>query len=125
VPLVALHAWRPTATPHLWYPPHSGPEELARRADSFLDAQLARIDTTGVAVEHRVVADRPSAALLEPGTLASLIVVGSRGRGQLASAVLGSVSDQLAHHATCPWSSCPEPTCHSPRSQQEQPQHIP
>jgi nucleotide-binding universal stress UspA family protein len=30
------------------------------------------------------------------------VVVGSRGHGQLTNAVLGSVSDQVAHHATSP-----------------------
>nr|GMD44331.1 Adenine nucleotide alpha hydrolases-like superfamily protein [Ipomoea batatas] len=31
-----------------------------------------------------------------------LVVVGSRGLGQIKRAVLGSVSDYCAHHARCP-----------------------
>jgi nucleotide-binding universal stress UspA family protein len=102
VSVMATYAWRGPSVPQLWYGPHSDPDDLARRAAQFLDAQLASVDTSGVDVERRVVDNRPSAALIEAGTLASLVVVGSRGHGQVTNVVLGSVSDQVAHHATCP-----------------------
>lgn len=56
----------------------------------------------GVEVTEKVVGDRAGTALLELSPGAELLVVGSRGRGRLASAVLGSVSHYLLHHAQCP-----------------------
>jgi nucleotide-binding universal stress UspA family protein len=104
VPLVAVHAWRLPYATQTWYAAYPDPAELAATAERFLDDQLARVDTTGLVapVERRVVDDRPSSALLEAAATASVVVVGSRGHGQIASALLGSVSDQVVHHATCP-----------------------
>jgi nucleotide-binding universal stress UspA family protein len=44
----------------------------------------------------------PVAALADASASAELVVVGSRGRGGFTSAVLGSVSHGLLHHAVCP-----------------------
>ncbi|MGY0234227.1 universal stress protein [Longispora urticae] len=44
----------------------------------------------------------PAEILLEESTEAGLVVVGSRGRGEVASLLLGSVGYTLIHHADCP-----------------------
>jgi nucleotide-binding universal stress UspA family protein len=52
---------------------------------------------------HLVLTERhPVDALISESGDADLLVVGSRGRGDFAALLLGSVSHQCAHHARCP-----------------------
>ena len=44
----------------------------------------------------------PAKGLTELSREAQLVVVGSHGRGRLADAIMGSVSQSLIHHAECP-----------------------
>jgi nucleotide-binding universal stress UspA family protein len=46
--------------------------------------------------------EQPATALIEAAEGADLLVVGSRGHGGFARLLLGSVSEQLAHHSPCP-----------------------
>ena len=78
--------------------------ELVRTAESALDAVLDEVapDADGVDVERRVVEGAPATALVDESRKADLLVVGSRGHGGFAGLLLGSVSQQCAHHAACP-----------------------
>lgn len=55
-----------------------------------------------VPVEQRVLEGHPTEILLDKARSADLLVVGSRGHGGFAGALLGSVSNHRVHHATCP-----------------------
>ncbi|MFC6085221.1 universal stress protein [Sphaerisporangium aureirubrum] len=55
-----------------------------------------------VEVRETAVCAHPVEALAEASTTADLVVVGSRGRGALGSAVLGSVVHGVLHHTHCP-----------------------
>ena len=77
---------------------------LVQSAESALDATLDEVvpHTDGVVVERRVVEGAPAAVLVAESRNADLLVVGSRGHGGFTGLLLGSVSQQCAHHAACP-----------------------
>lgn len=60
-----------------------------------------------VRVSHVVKTGRASRVILDHAAGAQLIVVGSRGRGELASALLGSTGLSLLHHSPVPVVICP------------------
>ncbi|MEJ7793778.1 MAG: universal stress protein [Gaiellaceae bacterium] len=78
--------------------------DLPRNAEVALDATLHEVvtDADGVVIERHVVEGSPATVLVDESRHADLLVVGSRGHGGFAGLLLGSVSQQCAHHAACP-----------------------
>lgn len=62
----------------------------------------ARLTDPTVGVEGVVTMGHPDNVLLEASETADMLVVGARGRGTIASALLGSVSARLARESHCP-----------------------
>jgi nucleotide-binding universal stress UspA family protein len=69
-----------------------------------LDAAAAVARAAGVDVTLRLVDGEPAAEICRAATetRADLVIMGSRGHGRLASAVLGSVASRVIAHAPCP-----------------------
>lgn len=100
----AVHVWTYPAMTYLTGlvpPPTFAHDDLAEEARAVLDGVVDSVD--GSARIRRVMAEgAPAAVLLERAEGADLLVVGSRGRGGFVGLLLGSVSQQAAHHASCP-----------------------
>lgn len=110
-----VHAWHAPA-PVVPGPYGAGPAVDDEMADSarvaaerVLEHQLQAADTTGVEVEPLLPSASASDALIDIARGADLLVVGTRGRGGFAGLLLGSVSQQISHHAPCPVVIVPTP----------------
>jgi nucleotide-binding universal stress UspA family protein len=103
VGLRVVHAWLVTdpGLP-LDAPPRLDPETEEQIAKG-LHAQLAEaLGAKGGGVEERVTYGYAGRVLADESTRAALVVVGSRGLGAVRSALLGSVSQYVLEHASCP-----------------------
>ena len=109
--LVVVHAWSfiPVTTPA-----DSGLMPMAWTDNmEVLDASRAAAERTAAEQTREVLGEKneaavkvvegaPVSALLEAAREADLLVVGNQGRGNLASALLGSTSAEIADAAPCP-----------------------
>jgi nucleotide-binding universal stress UspA family protein len=77
-----------------------------REAQRVLDEQVRMVEGAGAPVEesHLNIDERPDRTIvhLSEDIGAGLIVMGSRGRGGIRRALMGSVSDAVVRHAHCP-----------------------
>jgi nucleotide-binding universal stress UspA family protein len=101
---LGLHAvlcWHPDPLAEMmWRAKPPAPQD----AEALLSELLAgwRENYPDVAVQHGVVREHPVAGLVGAATAQNLLVVGTRGRHALPGTLLGSVSQGVLHHATCP-----------------------
>lgn len=75
-------------------------EAAEQTLEETLREPLAEYDS--VEIERRVVEGPPASVLVSESRDADLLVVGSRGYGGFTELLLGSVSQQVSHHAACP-----------------------
>ena len=80
------------------------PEDYARDAQEMLEesVSVARELVPGVAVEARLVQEKPAQALVMAARGAELLVVGAHGHGALPDVHVGSVANACVNHAPCP-----------------------
>lgn len=81
------------------------PIEMRRSSEALLEMMTSRLllaDTDAPHVGRKAMVGPAAGALVEIAQGADLLVVGARGMGALKRIVLGSVSQQCAHHTPCP-----------------------
>lgn len=99
-PLHVVRVW----TPGQWRAQGFDPNEAQAAEQANLDESLApwRERFPAVPVTTQVLPGSAASTLVEASQDAQLLVVGTRGRGGLRGALLGSVSQQVLQHAHCP-----------------------
>jgi nucleotide-binding universal stress UspA family protein len=79
---------------------HGPPRRVARPKSAPVTAVVESGDTAEF--RESVIAGHPAQVLIDAAREAQLLVVGSRGHGGVAGALLGSVGQHCVQHATCP-----------------------
>ena len=101
----ALHAWSYpplTALTGIVPPPDFSRDKLVALAEQVLDRACESLVEHHATVNRILMGGPPASCLLEAAKGSELLVVGCRGHGGFAGLLLGSVAQQVVHHAACP-----------------------
>lgn len=100
--LHVAHAWQTLPAAHMRSFVRSGLKQMAQEK---LDAEVEKLQSAGISgVEPHLLEGKPAEEVLDLAEEvdAGLIVLGSRGLGPVERLALGSVSEEIIHHATRP-----------------------
>jgi nucleotide-binding universal stress UspA family protein len=98
---VAASPW--TGRPILYPGDQPEMEKMRLAAQELTQKAVKEAGEPGPAsVAVRVITGLPAIELINASSDSDLVVVGSRGGGGFARLLLGSVSNQVVHHAACP-----------------------
>lgn len=105
VPLMLAHSWlQPPSNPL----DPAGSSALLHLVEGtqreLLEGTVHRLreEHPGMVIQSTLTSESPEAALSRLGREASLLVVGSHGRGAIADLLIGSIGDDLIRAMTCP-----------------------
>lgn len=75
-----------------------------QKMEEALEARAVRVRDAGLDCDIELIEGAPHVEIVNQAEKekAELIVLGTHGRGGLASAILGSVTERVIHRATCP-----------------------
>ena len=110
--VVVVHGLSLQAYPYYWRPLPTIDETWHKELLATMERDWCRpLEEKGVRFRAEIVEDEPPQAVMTVADRehADMIVVGRRGRGTFAEALLGSVSHRLAHHAQRPVVIIPPP----------------
>ena len=77
-------------------------DQIRAMQDTMVETTVSECGGEDVTVERKLLKGRAADTLIKAAEGADMLVVGNRGRGGFIGLKLGSVSQQIAHHAPCP-----------------------